>query len=122
MPCVKATHYIIVKSVMNSNPNSKCFRICAPAETVDSLTELLIAFKEQEFQRLFSSDIIFTDEIRLRRSHEITVLTVDKHQSQTFSIKAPHYGSEEIAEVLRAYLYGEDYSKKLNLEVKNERI
>lgn len=106
----KVTHNVCVRGKLGPKPDSKSFSICAKGYTCKQLHDILLEFKEKHFHQIFKQDVMFDDDINIDSSHQIIISpkNIDSAgSSRSFSIKLTSYNSEEIAEVLKSYLYGQ---------------
>lgn len=110
----KVTHTVCIRGKLGAKPDNKAFSVCAKGFTSKQLHDILLEFKEKHFHKIFSQDIMFTDDINIESSHQVVIMprSIDSSgPSKSFSIKLTSHSSEEIAEVLKIYLYGEGGAK-----------
>lgn len=111
----RATHLVSVRSATGPKRDSKTFSINAVGVTSHEICELIEEFKEKYFHKLFEQNVVFNDDIQVQRTHEIVIMPKNSEdKSKSFSVKLPSHSSEEISEVLKAYLYGTPEEEILN--------
>lgn len=101
------THSISVRSTCGKSSDSKTFSISAVGHNAETIRNILVDFLDNYQTVLFPQDIIFSDDLRISRTHDIVILPEkSKEKSRSFSIKIPSHSSFEIAEAFKSWLYG----------------